>query len=418
MGGEALRQVEAMCVCPAPSVTGIRMDRIWLENHSHPRFWGTDKSLTVSAPPLLPHTQGPSSSPDCERPVLLALLSSGRLVTYQAFTQPGGGGVASRLLGGDKGPSSSSSGDGVPPPLFPGLAFRRLDHIDWHHQPDAPPPTPTAAVPAATLAAAKSTASTAAANAPGLMLRRPRLVRFDDVTYADPVTGEPGGARQSGVFVCGERPMWLFASRGGLVPHPMAAAAGAGGDGAATAVTALTPFHNQGCQLVRGRRLEAPMLIDPRDQVSPSPLLFHPATHHLAPAVTRAPCLRGFCCRPSCPCPHPLCPPPLSVCISFCVLQSFPRPDNKPSNPHPLLTHMVSSAPSPPHPPSPHPPRRASSSPAPPPAASRCACCPPGRGSTPPGSRHAPRSRPRRCAWHTSRKPTYWPWRSQGERVG
>ena len=109
------------------------------------------------------------------------------------------------------------------------------------------------------------------------MLRRPRLVRFDDVTYADPVTGEPGGARQSGIFVCGERPMWLFASRGGLVPHPMAAAAGAGGDGATTAVTALTPFHNHGCQLVRGRRSKAMLLTDVQSSPSLAPFLLHAA---------------------------------------------------------------------------------------------------------------------------------------------
>ena len=46
---------------------------------------------------------------------------------------------------------------------------------------------------------------------------------------------------QSGVFLCGERPLWLIASRGGLVPHPMASEG---------AVAALTPFHNQGCQRV------------------------------------------------------------------------------------------------------------------------------------------------------------------------
>ena len=46
----------------------------------------------------------------------------------------------------------------------------------------------------------------------------------------------------SGVFVGGQRPLWLVADRGRLLPHPATA------DGAAPA---FTPFHNDLCQSVR-----------------------------------------------------------------------------------------------------------------------------------------------------------------------
>lgn len=46
----------------------------------------------------------------------------------------------------------------------------------------------------------------------------------------------------SGVFVGGQRPLWLVADRGRLLPHPATV------DGAATA---FTPFHNDLCQSVR-----------------------------------------------------------------------------------------------------------------------------------------------------------------------
>ena len=52
----------------------------------------------------------------------------------------------------------------------------------------------------------------------------------------------------SGLFVCGARPLWLFASRGGLVAHPHAASDGP--------VAAMAPFHNANCP--RGLILAAP----------------------------------------------------------------------------------------------------------------------------------------------------------------
>ena len=50
-----------------------------------------------------------------------------------------------------------------------------------------------------------------------------------------------GVTNGSGVFVAGERPLWLVASRGTLLPHLMEV------DGA---VTDMTPFHNINCPQV------------------------------------------------------------------------------------------------------------------------------------------------------------------------
>ena len=66
------------------------------------------------------------------------------------------------------------------------------------------------------------------------------MVRYDAVSWSDPMTGDPGPP-QSGVFVCGARPMWLAASRGGLAPHPMFVEG---------PVSAMTPFHNVNCPFV------------------------------------------------------------------------------------------------------------------------------------------------------------------------
>ncbi|KAI8464986.1 MAG: CPSF A subunit region-domain-containing protein [Monoraphidium minutum] len=76
-----------------------------------------------------------------------------------------------------------------------------------------------------------------------------RMVRFDGLVPPQPPlhlqhrsTAAAMAAScvpYSGVFICGAAPLWLFASRGGLVPHPHAA-----GDGP---VAAMTPFHNVNC---------------------------------------------------------------------------------------------------------------------------------------------------------------------------
>ena len=79
---------------------------------------------------------------------------------------------------------------------------------------------------------------------------------FTHLLLSPLTTGEPAGPRHSGLFVSGERPLWLFASRGGLVSHPMATEG---------AVAAMTPFHNHGCQLVSGwavRRLGSCLGLD------------------------------------------------------------------------------------------------------------------------------------------------------------
>eukprot|EP00878_Enallax_costatus_P012110 GHUV01012643.1.p1 GENE.GHUV01012643.1~~GHUV01012643.1.p1 ORF type:complete len:1562 (+),score=569.41 GHUV01012643.1:165-4850(+) len=113
--------------------------------------------------------------------------------------------------------------------------------------------------------AALPDATAAAAPAPGMPLPSAppcRLVRFDHLVTPrlEPPLG-PGilglgssgsnghGAssglqglklRYSGIFVCGPKPIWLVASRGALVPHPM--------DGKVGMVDAFCAFHNPSCQ--------------------------------------------------------------------------------------------------------------------------------------------------------------------------
>lgn len=50
-----------------------------------------------------------------------------------------------------------------------------------------------------------------------------------------------GCAHCSGIFLSGERPVWLFASRGTLVAHAMDVEG---------RVSGMTPFHNINCPLV------------------------------------------------------------------------------------------------------------------------------------------------------------------------
>ncbi|GAX81862.1 hypothetical protein CEUSTIGMA_g9290.t1 [Chlamydomonas eustigma] len=117
------------------------------------------------------------------------------------------------------------------------VAFRRWDHLE-----SLPPYFQTQAY--------KDVTSTT------LTRHLPRMTRFEAVTFADPVTGD-AGPRQAGVVVttgaCGRSStdsssssrsvlstLWLVAGRGTLRPHPMSCEG---------PVTAMTPFHNPGCQL-------------------------------------------------------------------------------------------------------------------------------------------------------------------------
>ncbi|KAL0047613.1 hypothetical protein WJX82_007762 [Trebouxia sp. C0006] len=119
--------------------------------------------------------------PACNRPVLLLLLSDGTLLTYQAFH----------------------------PPHQP-LAFRRVP-LDWTphmtltQEPPGPVPHPNAVQPT------------------------DRMQRFDNL-------GE--GSAWSGIFILGAKPLWLLASRGKLVAHPMEVEG---------AVAGFSPFHNPSC---------------------------------------------------------------------------------------------------------------------------------------------------------------------------
>lgn len=82
-----------------------------------------------------------------------------------------------------------------------------------------------------------------------------RLVRFDGLAtprlqypLGPRLPGSAGAAagavlpqqlQYSGVFVCGPRPLWLVAARGGLLVHPA--------DGELAAVDAFCAFHNVNC---------------------------------------------------------------------------------------------------------------------------------------------------------------------------
>lgn len=132
------------------------------------------------------------------------------------------------------------------------LGFRRqpLDPTLLGHESPAPPPATTAS----------------AAPAPGMPLPSAapyRLIRFDHlVTPRLEQPLGPGGLaaglsssgsgsastdavqgpklRYSGIFMCGPKPVWLIATRGGLVPHHM--------DGKVGAIDAFCAFHNPSCQ--------------------------------------------------------------------------------------------------------------------------------------------------------------------------
>ena len=58
-------------------------------------------------------------------------------------------------------------------------------------------------------------------------------------------TGGDGRRPCSGMFVCGPHPLWLVASRGALVPHPMDVHG---------AVAAFTPFNSSDCPQVCGKQ--------------------------------------------------------------------------------------------------------------------------------------------------------------------
>ncbi|EFJ51734.1 hypothetical protein VOLCADRAFT_87503 [Volvox carteri f. nagariensis] len=145
---------------------------------------------------------GSPAVPDCERPVLLVMAASGNLVAYQ-------------------------------------IALRRLPLDSLSHE-----------APAAMGAAAGS--SGGGGGIGGGAALGPRMARFDHLAYTDPSSKSHSrtdirkypvasqGTSYSGVFVAGSRPLWLVASRGGLVPHPMFAEG---------AVAAMTPFHNANCPL-------------------------------------------------------------------------------------------------------------------------------------------------------------------------
>lgn len=132
-----------------------------------------------------------NTSPACEAPVLLALTADHQLLSYKAFFAPPAGGSS-------RGGSSGVGGS---------LRFRR-------QRLDLPPLLPPA---------------------PGAeQLRLRRLHCFEGL-------GED--APYSGVFVSGQHPHWLVASRGRLLPHPHHLPLG----GAASGVAGFAPFHNINC---------------------------------------------------------------------------------------------------------------------------------------------------------------------------
>ncbi|GLI63466.1 hypothetical protein VaNZ11_006440, partial [Volvox africanus] len=166
-----------------------------------------------------------SSVPDCERPVLLALTASGMLLSYQAFhSMPDGVGqlpLRQHLLSEGLMAAVAAAATHGSVATAPQLAFRRLPLEALSHEAPAP------------------VGSTAGSSTVAL---GPRMVRFDHLAYTDPSAkgSQSHGPSYSGIFIAGVRPLWLVASRGALVPHPMFVEG---------AVASLTPFHNVNCPM-------------------------------------------------------------------------------------------------------------------------------------------------------------------------
>ncbi|GLC77555.1 hypothetical protein PLESTF_001954700, partial [Pleodorina starrii] len=166
------------------------------------------------------------SVPDCERPVVLALTASGTLLAYQAFDPSAGGsgqlGLRQALLSDGLAAAVAAAATHGSAAAAPSqrLALCRLPLDSLSHE--AP----------ALVAAAGGTAA-------GGTALGPRMVRFDHLAYTDP-SSKSHGPSYSGVFLCGARPLWLVASRGGLLPHRMFVEG---------PVASMTPFHNANCPL-------------------------------------------------------------------------------------------------------------------------------------------------------------------------
>ncbi|DBA84714.1 TPA: hypothetical protein ACH3X1_005967 [Trebouxia sp. C0004] len=135
----------------------------------------TEARLESFGPTMVPGV------PACDRPVLLLLLSDGNLLIYQAFQLP------------------------HQPLAFHRVALDWTPHMALTQHPPGPVPHPNAVHPT------------------------DRMQRFDNL-------GE--GSAWSGIFILGTKPLWLLASRGKLVAHPMEVEG---------AVAGFSPFHNPSC---------------------------------------------------------------------------------------------------------------------------------------------------------------------------
>lgn len=167
--------------------------------------------------------QAPEGNPltVCRQPVLVALLKDGSLLIYRAF-DAGAGRVSFRRLSlGGAAHSIGLPGNGLPP------ASPRLARFD------------------------------ALGEGEGFVYRRarPRFcgrerlagrmdwpVQASHCMLAQCSDCAVLWGRSSGIFVCGERPLWLLAMRGTLMAHPMSVEG---------AVLGFTPFHNINCPRVR-----------------------------------------------------------------------------------------------------------------------------------------------------------------------
>jgi cleavage and polyadenylation specificity factor subunit 1 len=177
--------------------------------------------------------------PAAERPLLLASLSDGSLLAYQAYRLPrgeNGGGVEEAQEEEAAAEEQEDQQPPAPPPQRSRrFAFKRLALLDaalGHEDPALADPAEGAAADGPSFIDPSD---------PGRLL--PRLVRFDGLVAPGPAAGAAaataqGGVAYSGVFVCGARPLWLVASRGGLVAHPMYRDA---------PVSGMTAFHNVNC---------------------------------------------------------------------------------------------------------------------------------------------------------------------------
>lgn len=202
----------AAAAAPGPAVTELRMESFERAPQGNP--------LAV-----------------CRRPVLLALLADGGVLAYRAF-DAGAGAVRFRRLplGGAHPGAGDAAGDA---PGAPSARLVRFDSLGegegfvYRHVPRITTCLGCAALRVITYMQSLQPAS-CTKTCWALLLGRCTIITLTFVC----------SCLRSGVFVCGQQPLWLLAVRGTLIAHPMDVEG---------AVLGFTPFHNINCPRVTSR---------------------------------------------------------------------------------------------------------------------------------------------------------------------